>query len=135
MFTIVLPGDFIADSFQWFFNGVALPGKTNSTLTIPMFLAEHTGGYSVEIRNGFGSLLTTETWVTEALKLNQTTNMINPGWEFEADARYRYEIQGSSNLQHWTAVRTYDETEGAVRFSPAAETNGNRQFFRVETFR
>ena len=44
-------------SFQWQFNGAALPGETASTLTIPVASFANAGAYSVWITNALGQVL------------------------------------------------------------------------------
>src|SRR5207302_5021886 len=48
------PGPF---TYQWFFNGVAISGATNSTLTVGSLSAANQGVYTVIVRNGFGATL------------------------------------------------------------------------------
>jgi uncharacterized repeat protein (TIGR01451 family) len=43
-------------SFQWFFNGSALGGQTNATLTLSNFQAANEGGYQVIVTNAYGSV-------------------------------------------------------------------------------
>jgi sugar lactone lactonase YvrE len=42
--------------YQWFFNNVALPGETNSTLALSSVSAPEAGFYFVEVSNGDGSV-------------------------------------------------------------------------------
>jgi hypothetical protein len=44
-------------SYQWFFNGVRLDAKTNSTLSIPSVTLENSGSYSVLLSNQYGFVL------------------------------------------------------------------------------
>lgn len=43
--------------YQWLFNGLAIPGATNSAHVIPGTVNAHAGIYSVSITNAFGSAL------------------------------------------------------------------------------
>jgi len=45
---------FPAPTFQWLFNGMAIPGATNATLTIPSPTAEHEGTFAVVAANPVG---------------------------------------------------------------------------------
>jgi hypothetical protein len=53
-FTVVTTAN-VPSSYQWQFNGVALPGQTNSFLIIAPALPLHAGFYSVVATNPFGS--------------------------------------------------------------------------------
>jgi hypothetical protein len=44
-------------SYQWFKDGVALAGETNSVLHVENIAPDHAGLYAVESRNEFGSSL------------------------------------------------------------------------------
>jgi alpha-tubulin suppressor-like RCC1 family protein len=44
-------------TYQWHFNGVSLPGATNSTLTLANLQLSQAGAYSVAVSNAFGGLL------------------------------------------------------------------------------
>jgi hypothetical protein len=47
----------LAISYQWYLNGAALPGETNSTLSITNAAFANAGTYSVEVINSEGSVL------------------------------------------------------------------------------
>jgi hypothetical protein len=42
-------------SYQWFFNGVPIPGETQSTLTIATMTAQRAGNYKVQVSTACGS--------------------------------------------------------------------------------
>jgi uncharacterized repeat protein (TIGR03803 family) len=44
-------------SCQWLSNSVPIPGATNSTLTLPGFVAADAAGYSVAVSNAWGSVI------------------------------------------------------------------------------
>lgn len=46
--------------YQWRFNGTNIPGATASTLQLQNFSATQAGGYSVEVRNLLGTIITPE---------------------------------------------------------------------------
>jgi alpha-tubulin suppressor-like RCC1 family protein len=51
-------------AYQWLFNGSALPGETNSSLTLVDVSPSAAGGYSVSVNNWFGSVTSREARLT-----------------------------------------------------------------------
>ncbi len=54
----VLAGNFRRPDYQWLFNGVEIPGATNSFLILANTSAAQAGAYQVRVSNGIGSVLT-----------------------------------------------------------------------------
>jgi hypothetical protein len=74
-FTVVANGA-PAPTYQWRHNGVELAGATNAQLIIPSVGTNHAGGYSVIVRNPFGSITSRVATLTVILQL--TTILVQP---------------------------------------------------------
>ena len=67
-------------AYQWQFKGVALPGKTRSTLTLTNIQTSKAGGYRVLVKNGSGSVLSSNAVLTvQTCSYTLSTNIIYIG--------------------------------------------------------
>jgi hypothetical protein len=73
--------------FQWKFNNADLPGATNATLTLAVSSRAQEGEYRVEVRNAFGSVLSSAAFltITDLQKALDADSLIwdsagSPGW-------------------------------------------------------
>ena len=117
-------------SLQWLFNGVQLPGKTNSTLTITSVTKTNEGSYSVNAHYGpFQyysasarlSVLDFYISIYTAVELNfPSTNGVS------------YQIQTSPNLVDWSNWgNPVPGTGGTIQQFISTKTNVYR-YFRVQ---
>lgn len=60
-----------ADSYQWYFEGSAIPGATGADLSIPSATFANTGGYRCDVSNEFGTTPSREAFVI--VESTQTT--------------------------------------------------------------
>ena len=51
-------------AYQWFYNGIPLPTRTNRALVIDKVSTQHAGDYSVNVSNQFGSILSSPVSLT-----------------------------------------------------------------------
>lgn len=89
-------------SFQWFFNDQALPGATNTTLTVTNVQPDLVGTYSVKVSNSAGSVssslaaLTLGELVSEALLLDGVFQ-----FQLSVPEGKQARVQTSADLQQW----------------------------------
>ncbi len=63
-------------SFQWYLDGVAIPGATNSSYTIPDVQIAHAGIYKVEINNVAGSVISDPVRLSSPLTRRADVNLV-----------------------------------------------------------
>jgi hypothetical protein len=85
-------------SYQWFDNGVAIPGATNSTLAFSSIQLTNAGLYSVAVRSPFGSVTNTP----EQVVVNPAGVSLGifPGVTISGVVGYSYIIQTTRDLSH-----------------------------------
>ena len=82
-------------AYQWLFNGSALNGATNSSLTLNNFLPNHAGLYSVIVRNTAGAVTSAPATLTliPVLQVNQAGDAVVLSW------LGTFTLQGATNAQ------------------------------------
>ncbi len=82
-------------AYQWLFNGSAINGATNSTLTLNNFLPNHAGLYSVIVRNTAGSVTSAPATLTliPILQVSQAGDAAVLSW------LGTFTLQGATNAQ------------------------------------
>ncbi len=132
------------NAFQWFFNGVALSGATDSTLTLNEVSKQQAGLYSVQVSSSAGSQVS----ANAVLVVRGLQQLASP--ESTADGRVRltfgdqngdlisapnatrYAVEVSSDLSHWSAIPEAPVlVQGRLVVETAAAADGGNQFFRV----
>jgi len=86
-------------SYQWLFNGAALPGETNATLQITNVTPDQAGSYAVTVSNAFGLL----TSAAAALTVDNLVILSQPqaGWRAAGDDfEFRISVRGSQPLTY-----------------------------------
>ena len=115
-------------TYQWQFNGAALPGATNSSLTIAGVSAANAGLYSVTISNAWGSVTSTPASVAAAdLKLLASV-IVNglPGLS--------YTVQSTPALgaaATWTTLTNVTLTTNPYIYVDYGSLTNSRRFYRV----
>ena len=61
---IVFKSGTVPTSYQWKFNGVSLPGATNSTLSLTNVQANQSGNYSVVLTNSAGNVISSNAFLS-----------------------------------------------------------------------
>lgn len=82
-------------AYQWLFNGSAINGATNSSLTLNNFLPNHAGLYSVIVRNTAGSVISAPATLTliPVLQVGQVGDVVVLSW------LGTFTLQGATNAQ------------------------------------
>jgi hypothetical protein len=119
--------------YQWKRNGKIIAGAISSTLNMKKCSADQAGVYSVIVSNASGVASSepaalTVTSVPEAQLLSSAHN----GKEFSFDVvgvtGYKYAVEASPDLVHWTSVQT--NTSPFTFVDPNADQSGS-QFYRT----
>lgn len=121
--------------YQWQFNGIDLPGCTNSTLTLSNVQASHEGWYAVRVSNRDGSISSPPARLT----VLRPARLVQP--ERLADGRVRFWVDGSlatsyaveagPDLVSWAVLGTVTCTNGPALFVDPAATNATQRFYRA----
>ena len=124
-------------TYQWRFNGVPIPGATQSAYSRTNITAADAGNYSVVIQNAAGSVTSANAlllWLgplTTPLTLllsDLTTSGIQ--LQLSGPAGSNYVIMASSDLQNWTPISTNPAPNGTVTFTDTSATNHPRRFYK-----
>lgn len=131
-------------SFQWFHNGIAIPGATDPTLTLRALHPGLAGLYSVQIRNANGTTASQTATLTvrgraHAAIARDTTGgvAITVADEFgepisPANAP-GYRLMISRDLESWQpAGHTPATLQGKLRFSDPPDPTAKEKFYRIE---
>jgi hypothetical protein len=126
-------------TYQWQFDGVDIPGATNSTLTLSDLAWANSGSYRAIISYPLGSL------ETPAISVTVPVLRFDPyGLSYLATNGFRLRVTGSSgeypvviyattNLADWLPVFTNAATTNAITFiDPVPATNQCRFYRAVE---
>jgi uncharacterized repeat protein (TIGR01451 family) len=118
-------------SYQWFFNAVPLPGKTNSSLVVTNVRSASTGAYHFVVSNPFGA----ETSVVALLTVNygaSTSNTVpilgltTAFWRYNQSAAYFNNAWAASNFVDtgWSGPgRALLAVESAASITPLIGTS------------
>jgi hypothetical protein len=126
----VMAGGSAPLSYQWFLNGVALGGQTNSTLLLTNVQPANAGEYYAQTSNGAGSALSNPALL--AVSTNWTLaapQFVNQQFQFTllGLANALYIIDFSSNLLNWTPL----QTSAPSLFMDGASSNYPAGFYRA----
>lgn len=126
-------------SYAWCFNGIPLPGATDSTLVLTNVSSAVAGSYTVVLTNIAGSItsaaasLTVTNPVVAPPLITSTAGMTPNGFAFQfaVPPGRTYVILASSDLLHWTPIETNATPTGTVSFTDSDSVNHQCRMYRV----
>ena len=102
-----------ATSYQWKFNGAAIPGATSSTYSVASASAANVGNYSVTVTNGVGSV--TSNVATVAVGSSITSNPVSSSLHPTQVAAFSVAGQGVGSLSYqWYQIPSGGTTGVAI---------------------
>ncbi len=115
-------------SYQWFLNGVPIPGATSSTLTVNGFLPANAGNYSVQVSNAAGASVSIPVPVSTAdIAFFGGVTIDGP-----ANAKYRIEFLADiTNTNSWTSLTNVVHPGGRQFYIDTTSDGRARRFFRA----
>jgi hypothetical protein len=118
--------------YQWQFNGVNLPGATNSTLTVPNVQASQAGQYVVVVSSDTG--VTSPAAMLSVISPAAIELSISKPSPFQlhvsAPAGQNVVLQASTNLTDWLSLLTNSALTGTFDFTDPDTAKFNRRFYR-----
>ncbi len=122
-------------SYQWFFNGASMPGKTQAQLTLPNVTTNNAGDYFVRVTNIAGTATSAIATLSvlppqppEFGEIQFADNALQ--FTFSGEPGLEYILQGSSNLIHWESLTNIVFSQESADFSEGV-TNHPARFFRI----
>ncbi|MFN7141997.1 MAG: immunoglobulin domain-containing protein, partial [Limisphaerales bacterium] len=121
--------------YQWKFNGVNVPGATNSSVTFTNLTMANSGQVTVEVSNDSGSITSLPAQLLVKLAVNPRFGLISR----LSDGRFQFEGEGdkgtyfidiSTNLVDWVTASSMLNTNGTFMFSDN-QTNLPARFYRI----
>lgn len=119
--------------YQWKYNGTNVTGGTSATLTVKSCTAKQAGLYSVTVANSGGSAASAPAALVIADSPAATlTSAVQANGQFafnvEGVTGYKYAVQASTDLVHWTAVQT---NAAPFTFTDPNASQVAHQFYRT----
>jgi len=125
-------------TYQWNFNGTALSGAANSTLTLTNVRTTNAGSYMVVAMNIAGSVTSAVASLTVtnpniALSLPSGTGMTHAGFtvQFSAPVGVTYVVLASTDLNNWSPIATNVASGASAVFTNTTATNYSQRFYKV----
>jgi hypothetical protein len=125
-------------TYQWQFNGVDIPGATNSTLVLGNAYWPNSGNYRVIVQNTVGTLTgPTLTLTIPPFKLDVV------GYDvMNTNGAFRLRLTGSSglnpvtiytstNLVDWESIFTNPPTTGTIDYTNTLPAGTGQRFYRA----
>ena len=114
-FSVAASGVPVPSSYQWRFEGVAIPGATEATYSLPAVASANAGLYDVIISSTAGSA------TSEAARLTVgDVAILNPSFEADSFAVFPGYVSGSAPITGWTALDNHGVNPIADGQSPFA---------------
>ena len=125
-------------SYQWSFNGTAVSGTTNASLTLTNVQTTQAGSYTVVVTNNAGSITSAVATLTVTnpvvtLSVASGAGMTPSGFtlQFSVPVGVTYVILSSTDFQAWTPIATNVATTESVVFTDNSATNYPNRFYRT----
>jgi uncharacterized lipoprotein YddW (UPF0748 family) len=133
-FTVVASGT-PAPSYQWRFNNTPISGATDSSYTVVNAQPGDAGGYSVEVSNLAGSVMSDVAMLTVIEPVAPRIDWISvtPGGPVRllvSGSPGHYAIEASSNLVNWVELTNFTTTSNQFQYLQPSASEPQR-FYRV----
>jgi len=133
-FTVTAAG-FGTLSYQWQFNGAAIPGTTAAALVLTNAQPTNAGSYTVIVTNALGAA----TSAAAALTIAGRPVLLNPrtvaggGFAFTIGGATGlvYLVEVSTNLVKWAPASSVSNLAGPAEFTDSAASTNVRRFYRA----
>jgi hypothetical protein len=125
-----------ANTYQWWHNGVPLPGETNATLTVSNAVPGLSGRYWVGVTNELGGGAGAATYLVVPPPVVQLANPRVVTNTFQATfsglpVGAEFVVECSPDLQAWQPVATNTATAADFSFEAPVAATGDAQFYRI----
>lgn len=122
-------------TYQWYFNGVAIPGATTNSIVVSNATPASTGSYVVVVSNIVGAVLSVPAQLTVNMlpaTFNPVTRLSNGNVQlvFNGSPGSKYTIQGSTNLVTWFPLAVFTDSTNPVTLIDTNASQYQRQFYR-----
>ena len=128
-------------SYQWLFDGAAIPGATNAEMTLAHVQAANSlGSYKVVVSNNFGSIasaVATLTVTNPVITLSTAGGLgmsKGPGgftFQFSVPINATYVVQASTDLLNWTPIYTNVAASATIAITDASALDFQKRYYRV----
>ena len=120
--------------YQWNFNGQSIAGATSAILSLKNVKTTQSGVYTLTVANAAGSTNSSAAVTvlsTPAATLSAATHSADGSFNFQVSGitGYKYVIQASSDLSHWTSLQTNTAPFTFVDKSPDASQRFYRSYY------
>lgn len=123
-----------APTYQWLFNGTAIPGATNANLALTSFQGTNAGSYSVIASNfaGMATNLVAFLYPAPTLRLNHRLVTIGglPRAQLTGPLTNQVAIDATTNLRDWSQIRVFNHVM-PLDFTDLDPRNLPTRFYRA----
>jgi len=124
-------------SYQWRFNGTAIPGATNTILTLANAQPSNAGSYSVVVSNVAGTVTSASALLTVSQPTPPRIDLIvlTSGGQIQlqiSGAPGHYAIEGASNLMDWAELTNLLSTNTTFQYLDS-ETHLIQRLYRLRS--
>jgi hypothetical protein len=121
-------------AYQWQFNGMNLPGATNTTLALAKAFPINAGIYTAIVTNLYGSVTSNPAMLT-VLPLGITAPTMNASgkfqFSFETTTGVDYEVEYSTNLTQWFPLMTLGGIGLPLTLIDPNTAGSQQRFYRI----
>ena len=117
-------------TFQWRLNGTALPGATNSVLTLSGLSASQAGNYTAVVSNSGGSTNSVNALLS-LIELKTFAGRPSLSIFGPVAARYKIEVADAMSPPAWSTVTTFSLAGGPTLIIDPKSDPSSARFFRV----
>ena len=120
--------------YQWLFNGMPIPGQTNSTLVLSNLTLAHSGIYAVQVANAYGSVTSSNAQLTvwgPTLAVQQWQPVQGKFTLHLNGPNGVYSVFISTNLQSWQLLSTITNTTGQAELEDYSILSNRLRYYRL----